>query len=208
MKPMSFEEIKKNYRKNHLNCPDLEKAEEMIDDILKVKERGDTAGGIVEVIAKGVPAGLGEPVFDKLRATIAQGILSIGAITGVEFGAGFQVAHLTGYEWNDEPYVENGKVRFKTNRSGGFLGGITNGEDLVIRCAVKPTPTLSISQRSVDMSTMEEKDLDAITRRDATLCPRMYPVAESMVRMCIVDALMVARGYDNVCKIENPWRQI
>jgi chorismate synthase len=134
--------------------------------------------------------------------------MSIGAITGVEFGAGFQAADVTGYEWNDEPYLEDGKVRFKTNRSGGFLGGISTGEDLVIRCAVKPTPTLSIQQKSIDMDKMVEKDLEAITRRDATLCPRMYPVCEAMVRMCIVDALMMARGYDSVCKIENPWRQI
>jgi len=208
MKPMEFEDIKKNYRKNHLNCPDLEAAEEMIQDILKVKKAGDTAGGVVEVIARGVPAGLGEPVFDKLRATIAHGIMSIGAITGVEFGAGFEATRVTGYEWNDEPYLENGKVRFRTNRSGGFLGGITDGEDLVIRCAVKPTPTLSIQQKSIDMDKMVEKDLEAITRRDATLCPRMYPVCEAMIRLCIVDALMMARGYDSVCKIENPWRQI
>ena len=208
MNPMSFEDIKKNYRQNHMNCPDLETAEKMIEDVIKVKKTGDTAGGIVEVIARGVPAGLGEPVFDKLRATIAHGIMSIGAITGVEFGAGFKAANVTGYEWNDEPYLENGKVRFRTNRSGGFLGGITDGEDLVIRCAVKPTPTLSIQQKSIDMDKMVEKDLEAITRRDATLCPRMYPVCEAMVRMCIVDALMMARGYDSVCKIENPWRQI
>ena len=208
MRPMSFEDIKKNYRKNILNCPDLEKAEEMIEDIIKVKDTGDTAGGIVEIIVRGVPAGLGEPVFDKLRATIAYGIMGIGAVTGVEFGAGFDAARVTGYEWNDEPYMENGKVRFKTNRSGGFLGGISNGEDLIIRMAVKPTPTLSINQKSIDMYKMEEKQLEAITRRDPSICPRIYPVAEAMVNMAVVDALMVARGYDNVCRIENPWRQI
>jgi chorismate synthase len=208
MNPMSFEDIKKNYRKNILNCPDLEKAEEMIDDIVKVKDTGDTAGGIVEVIVRGVPAGLGEPVFDKLRATIAYGIMGIGAVTGVEFGAGFDAARVTGYEWNDEPCMKDGKVRFRTNRAGGFLGGISNGEDLVIRMAVKPTPTLSIAQKSIDMDKMEEKELEAITRRDPSICPRIYPVAEAMVNMAVVDALMVARGYDNVCRIENPWRQI
>jgi len=208
MRPMSFEDIKKNYRKNILNCPDLEKAEEMIADIVKVKDTGDTAGGVVEIIVRGVPAGLGEPVFDKLRATIAYGIMGIGAVTGVEFGAGFDAARVTGYEWNDEPYMENGKVRFKTNRAGGFLGGISNGEDLIIRMAVKPTPTLSINQKSIDMDKMEEKQLEAITRRDPSICPRIYPVAEAMVNMAVADALMVARGYDNVCRIENPWRQI
>jgi len=208
MRPMEFEEIKANYRKNDLNCPDLEKAEEMIEDILKVKDAGDTAGGVCEVIVRGVPAGLGEPVFDKLRATIAYGIMGIGAVTGVEFGAGFEAGRVTGYEWNDEPYMKDGKVRFRTNRAGGFLGGITNGEDLIIRLSVKPTPTLSIAQKSIDMEKMEEKELEAITRRDPSICPRIYPVAEAMVNMCIVDALMIARGYDHVCRIENPWRQI
>ncbi len=208
MNSMSFEDIKKNYRKNILNCPDLEKAEEMIEDILKVKDAGDTAGGVVEVIVRGVPAGLGEPVFDKLRATIAYGIMGIGAVTGVEFGAGFEAGRVTGYEWNDEPYMKDGKVRFRTNRAGGFLGGISNGEDLIVRMAVKPTPTLSIAQKSIDMDKMEEKELEAITRRDPSICPRIYPVAEALENMAVVDALMVARGYDNVCRIENPWRQI
>jgi chorismate synthase len=99
--PISYEQAKANYRKNELNCPDLEKAEEMIADILKVKEEGDTCGGVVEIIAKGVPAGLGEPVFDKLNATIAHGIMSIGAIKGLEFGAGFEHATMKGSESND-----------------------------------------------------------------------------------------------------------
>ncbi|MCX6354349.1 MAG: chorismate synthase [Candidatus Aureabacteria bacterium] len=197
---MGFEEVKKNYRKNPLNCPDLEAAEKMIAKILEIKAAGDTCGGVVEIIARGVPAGLGEPVFDKLSATIAHGLMSIGAVKGVEIGAGFRVAGMKGSECNDPPYIENERVRFRTNNSGGFLGGITNGEDLVIRMAVKPTPTISLEQDSFDKTTMREAKLAAITRRDATICPRIYPVAEAMVRIAILDALFMWRGWEGVQK--------
>ncbi|RJS72508.1 MAG: chorismate synthase [Candidatus Syntrophoarchaeum sp. WYZ-LMO15] len=205
---MTFEEIKANYRKNELNCPDPEAAEKMIEKILEVKAAGDTCGGIVEVIARGVPPGLGEPVFDKLKATIAHGLISIGAVMGVEFGAGFGAARMKGSEFNDTPYIENGKVRFRTNRAGGFLGGISNGEDIVVRIAVKPTPTLSLPQETVNIRTMEPTTLAAITRRDATICPRIYPVAEAMVRIAITDALMMARGYEGLTEKDEIWRRL
>jgi chorismate synthase len=210
-KPMTFEEAKKNYRKNEINCPDEEAAKKMTERVIEIKDEGDTAGGTVELVIRGVPAGLGEPVFDKLRATLAQGMMSIGAITGVEFGDGFKASNMKGSEWNDHPYLEKGKVRFKTNHSGGFLGGITNGEDLVIRMAVKPTPTVSVKQPSVNMPKMKEEILTPITRRDPTLLGRIYAVAEAMAAISVVDALMMARGYDGVCKVskeDNPWRQI
>jgi len=208
MRPMSFDEVRAGYRKNIINCPDPEAAERMIAEVLRIKEQGDTAGGVVEVVARGVPAGLGEPVFDKLRATIAHGLASIGAVAGVEFGDGFRAGTMKGSEWNDPPCVENGRVRFRTNHCGGFLGGMSNGEDLVMRIAVKPTPTLSLEQDTVHMPTLEERKLAAITRRDPTICGRIYPVAEAMVAAALADALMIARGYDAVCRIENPWRQI
>ncbi|MDY6965340.1 MAG: chorismate synthase [Halobacteriota archaeon] len=207
-KEMTFDEIKKNYRKNDLNCPDLEAAEKMIERILEIKDEGETAGGVVEVRARGVPAGLGEPVFDKLNATIAHGLASIGAVKGIEFGAGFEIANMKGSESNDHPYLDGDKVRFRTNNAGGFLGGISNGEEIVVRIAVKPTPTVSVDQPSVDMYKMEEATLSPITRRDPTICGRIYPVAEAMVAIAIVDALMMARGYDSVCRIDNPWRKI
>lgn len=203
---MTFEEVKANYRRNDLNCPDLEAAQEMIAKILQARAEGDTAGGVVEVIARGVPAGLGEPVFDKLSATIAHGLMSIGAVKGVEFGAGFQVGRMKGSQCNDLPYLDGDKVRFRTNNAGGFLGGISTGEDIVVRIAVKPTPTLSMDQDSVDMASMEETTLSAITRRDASICPRIYPVAEAMVRIAILDALFMWRGWEGVCKLEKRWK--
>ncbi|MCW7076609.1 MAG: chorismate synthase [Candidatus Syntropharchaeales archaeon] len=208
-KEMTFEEIKANYRKNELNCPDFEAAERMIEKILEVKDEGDTCGGIIEVIARGVPPGLGEPVFDKLRATIAHGLMSIGAVTGVEVGAGFEAARMKGSECNDLPYIDDeGRVRFRTNNSGGFSGGISNGEDIVVRIAVKPTPTISLPQKTVDIRKMEETTLAPITRRDATICPRIYPVAEAMVMIAITDALMMARGYEGLTRGDEIWKRL
>jgi chorismate synthase len=205
-KPLSFEDIKSNYRANIINCSDPEAAQKMIDRVLEIKDEGDTAGGVVEVIARGVPAGLGEPVFDKLNATLAHALMSIGAVRGVEFGAGFGVANMKGSECNDIPYIdENGKVRFRTNKAGGIEGGISNGEDIVVRVAVKPTATISIGQDTVDLAKMENTKLGAITRRDPTITARLVAVAEAMVRVTLLDHLMMWRGYDAVQDIEHPW---
>ena len=205
---MTFEELKSNYRKNDLNCCDLAAAPKMIEDLLKVREAGDTAGGAIEIVARGVPAGLGEPVFDKLKATIAHGLCSIGAMAALEFGAGFDTARALGSEWNDQPFLEDGKVRFRTNHSGGFLGGMSSGEDLVMRLAVKPTPTISKPQRTVDMMTMEEKELAAITRRDISICPRFYPVAEAMVAIAVLDALFMARAWQGLAHLDPKWQAL
>lgn len=208
--PISYEMAKENYRKNELNCPDLEKAPEMIADILDVRKQGETCGGIVEVIARGVPAGLGEPVFDKLEATISHALMSIGAIKGIEFGAGFQVASMVGSECNDESYLdqETGRVKFHSNNAGGFLGGISNGDEIRIRLAVKPTPTVSVPQRAVNMDHMTDEILEPITRRDASLLPRIYPVCEAMVRIAILDALMQFKGYHAMSEIDPKWELI
>jgi chorismate synthase len=203
---LTFEEVQANYRTNIINCPDEKAAKKMIDRVLEIKDEGDTAGGIVEVIVRGVPAGLGEPVFDRLNATLAHALMSIGAVRGVEFGAGFGVAKMKGSECNDIPYVDSeGKVRFKTNKAGGIEGGISNGEDIVVRLAVKPTATISIDQDTVNLATMTNTKLGAITRRDPTITARLVAVAEAMTRMAILDQLMMWRGYDAVQNIEHPW---
>lgn len=203
---MTFEEVKANYRKNEINCPDLDIADKMIEDVLRVRDTGDTTGGLIEVIIRGVPAGLGEPVFDKLSANLAKGIMSIGACKGIEIGSGFKAAKMTGYEWNDEPYVKDGKVGFRTNNQGGILGGISTGQDIVLRVAVKPTPTISIDQNSVNMATMKDAKLNAITRRDASLLPRIYPVIEAMTRCVILDHLYLWRAWNSMQRYENPWQ--
>lgn len=204
--PVTYEMAKANYRKNELNCPDLEKAREMIEDLLKVKEGGDSCGGIIEVIATGVPAGLGEPVFDKLSATIAHAIMSIGGVKGIEFGDGFEHARLKGSESNDTPYYDEktDSIRFRTNRAGGLLGGISNGEEIRVRVAAKPTPTILQPQATADMSKHENVSHVFASRSDPTICTRIYPVCEAMMRMAILDAVYMAGGYRNVTAAIDP----
>jgi len=200
-RPMSFEEIKENKEKNVIWCPDQEAAEKMIARIVEIRDEGDTAGGVVETIAHGVPPGLGEPVFDKLDADLAKALMSIGSVKGVEIGSGFACTSMKGSEHNDIPYIEDGKVKFRTNNAGGILGGISNGDDIVARIAVKPTSTISKDQPTINMATMEETTLAAITRRDASICARIVAVAEAMVAITLVDHLMMARGYDSFQRI-------
>ena len=208
--PVSYEQAKANYRKNELNCPDLEAAPKMIEDILDVKAKGETCGGVVELIARGVPAGLGEPVFDKLEATLCHALMSIGAVKVIEFGAGFEFARMLGSESNDESYVDEktGRVAFYTNHAGGFLGGISNGDEIRVRLAIKPTPTVSVPQRAVNVADMTNGVLSPITRRDASLLPRIYPVCEAMARIAILDALMMAKGYRAMEDIDEKWDRI
>ncbi len=206
---MTYEQALKNYRKNEINCPDLEAAEKMEERVLEIKEEGDTAGGILELVVHNLPGGLGEPVFDKISATISHAIMSIGAIKGIEFGAGFKCGNMKGSEFNDQPYrTEEGKVRFKTNSGGGTLGGLTIGEDIVIRIAVKPTPTVSVKQTTVNMKTMEEEELDPVTRRDPTLLARIYVVAEAMVACAVLDSLYLAKAYDGLARLDDKWMKL
>ncbi len=208
-KEMTWDTIRKNYGKNEINCPDMEAAKRMEKKVLEIKKEGDTAGGIIEVIAHNVPPGLGEPVFDKLNATIAHALCSIGAVKGIEFGAGFKVGSMKGSENNDQPYMsKDGRVRFKTNNAGGFLGGISNGEDIVVKIAVKPTPTISLQQTSINMRKMKEEKLSPITRRDPTLVARIYVVAEAMMSMALLDSLYLARAYDSLAKLDKKWLRL
>ena len=183
--------------KNDVRCPDKNTAYKMIEKIKEVRSDGDSIGGIVEVIASGVPPGLGEPVFDKLSADIAKALMSIGAIKGVEIGAGFKSALLLGSQNNDEMYIKacgersesNGKIAFKTNNSGGILGGISNGDDIVVKIAVKPTASISKLQRSVDIHG-KEREIRVEGRHDPCICPRIVPVAEAMMAIVITDHLL------------------
>ncbi len=204
---MTFEELKKNYRTNDLNCCDQPASEKMIADLLEVANAGDTAGGMIELVVRGVPAGVGEPVFDKLKATIAHGLCSIAAMTALEFGAGADAARMLGSEWNDQPLLEDGSVRWATNHAGGFLGGMTTGEDILVRVTVKPTPTISKPQDTVNMMTMETDTLAAITRRDITLLPRWYGVAEAMTAIAVLDGLFLTEAwYGMNDKLDPRWR--
>ena len=189
-KEVGIEELRKNVDKNAVRCADSEAAGKMEALIKQVKAAGDSVGGIVEVIAFGVPTGLGEPVFDKLDAELAKALMSIGAVKGVEIGAGFAAARMKGSEMNDEFIIKEGRIRTKTNNAGGILGGISTGEPVVCRIAVKPTASISKPQRSVDMAKMEEVELKIEGRHDPCICPRIVPVAEAMVALVLVDCWM------------------
>ena len=168
--------------KNPLYCPDPVAAEKMEGVLAKAKEDGDSLGGIVEVRVTGCPAGLGDPVFEKLDADLAKAVMSIGAVKGVEIGAGFEAARLKGSE-NNDPITMNG---FQTNRSGGILGGISNGDEIVLRAAMKPIPSISMEQDTVNRKGYPYK-LKLSGRFDVAALPRAIPVLEAMVKIVLAD---------------------
>jgi len=177
-----------------LNCPDIDAAQGMVDACNRIAATGDSAGGLVEVVVTGVPTGLGEPVFCKLDGELGR-MLGIGAVKGVEVGAGFAVKDMTGYQDNDQMRAEGGKVVFASNNAGGITGGLSTGQPIVVRLAVKPTPTIDKPQKTIDKYTLQNKDLAAITRRDPTIVARIWPVAENYTAMVILDHLILHYGY-------------
>jgi len=182
-----------------INCPDLEAALEMVKAINKITATGDSSGGVVEVVITGAPVGLGEPVFGKLDAQLGA-MLGIGAVKGVEIGAGFAVKDMTGYQSNDSIHSHNGKVDFASNNAGGITGGLSTGQPIIVRLSVKPTPTIDKKQSTIDKYTLENKELGAITRRDPTIVARIWPVAEAYTAMVILDNLIAHYGYQAIMK--------
>jgi chorismate synthase len=186
-------------RKEHgvhpkLNCPDLEAADAMYRRILEIAQAGDSSGGVVEVIATGVPAGVGEPVFGKLDGELGR-MMSIGTVKAVEIGGGIAAKDSTGSRFNDQMSVEDGEVRFGSNNAGGITGGLTTGQPIIARLTIKPTPTIAMEQHTIDKVSLENKVLSAVTRRDPTIVARVWPVAEAFVALVLVDHLMMHYGY-------------
>lgn len=185
---------------NIVRCPDAECAERMIERIEQVGRIGDSIGGVVECVARHVPKGWGSPVFDRIEADIAKGVMSLPATKGFEIGSGFAGTMLTGSEHNDEFYTdENGEVRTVTNRSGGVQGGISNGENIILRVAFKPTATIRKEQRTVNKEG-EEMLLKGKGRHDPCVLPRAVPMVESMVALVLCDHLLRHQGQ---CKVLN-----
>ncbi|MEL7241383.1 MAG: chorismate synthase [Cyanobacteria bacterium J06629_18] len=183
---------------NIVRCPDAECAERMIELIEQTGKDGNSIGGVVECVARQVPKGLGEPVFDKLEADIAKGVMSLPASKGFEIGSGFAGTLLTGIEHNDEFYTDDeGNIRTVTNRSGGIQGGISNGENIIIRVAFKPTATIRKEQNTVT-KTGEAGVLAAKGRHDPCVLPRAVPMVESMVALVLCDHLLRFQGQ---CKV-------
>jgi chorismate synthase len=176
--------------RNAMRCPDKSVAKKMEKAVLKAKALGNSLGGIVEIVAKNVPAGLGEPVFGKLDAELAKALMGIGAVKGIEIGAGFGVAGMKGSQCNDQMYSSKGRIRFRDNRAGGILGGISTGQDIVARIAVKPTSSIALEQKTASTSGKNAK-IRVEGRHDPCICPRIVPVAESMAALVLADALLV-----------------
>jgi len=178
---------------NTVRCPDSDAAEKMIERIKQLRKEGDSAGGLVELVARGLPVGLGEPVFDRLEADLAKAMLSLPATKGFEVGSGFDGTRLTGSAHNDAFYKDGDEVRTRSNNSGGVQGGISNGEDLVCRIAFKPTATINKEQETVSTSG-EETVLKARGRHDPCVLPRAVPIVEAMAALVIVDHWFLDRS--------------
>ncbi len=175
---------------NAVRCPDAEKAKAMESLITKVKEEGDTIGGMITCVIKGCPIGLGEPEFDKLNARLGYAMLGINAVKGIEFGIGFDAASKKGSEINDVFYNDCGTVKTRTNNSGGIQGGISNGNDIVFNIAFKPVATILKEQQTVDKNN-NEVVFKAQGRHDPCVLPRAIPIVEAMAAMVILDNILL-----------------
>ena len=173
---------------------DIEKGEEMREQILAVKEEKDSLGGIVETAVLNLPPGVGAPFFDSVESKIAHLLFSIPAVKGVEFGAGFSLASMKGSEANDPFVIQNDEVKTETNNNGGILGGITNGMPLIFRTAFKPTPSIGRLQKTVDVAKKTNIDLEIEGRHDPCIVPRAVPVVEAAAMLALLDLLMEKEG--------------
>ena len=175
--------------KSEVRCPDAEAARRMIERIEESKETGDSLGGVIMCVARNVPAGLGEPVFDKLDADLAKALLSIPAAKGFEIGSGFAAGRLMGSEHNDPFELRDGKIHTSTNFSGGVQGGISNGENIVVRVAFKPTATIARIQKTVTRNG-NITEIRPEGRHDPCVLPRAVPIVEAMVAIVLADHIL------------------
>jgi chorismate synthase len=176
----------KDVEKNIVRCPDAAAAKRMISLIEQVRDNGDSIGGVIECVVRGVPPGLGEPVFDKLEADLAKAMLSIPATKGFEIGSGFAATRMRGSQHNDPFEMRAGKIRTTTNKSGGVQGGISNGEDIYFRVAFKPPATIALQQKTVT-SSKQQSELAARGRHDPCVLPRAVPIVEAMAALVLCD---------------------
>jgi chorismate synthase len=183
-----FDEIERN----PLRVPCKKSASDAMARIEELRKEGDSAGGVVSCLVTGVPAGLGEPVFDKLDARLAAAVLSIGACKGIEFGAGFAAAAMKGSENNDAP-CEEGPGKFASNNCGGVLGGISSGQDIFFRAAFKPTPSIAKKQKALDRQG-NIKEIEIKGRHDVCILPRAVPVVEAMTALVLADLMLLSRS--------------
>ena len=178
---------------NIIRCPDPEPAEKMIELIDQTRKNRDTIGGVITGVIKGTPAGIGEPVFDKLHAELGKAMLSINAVKGFEFGSGFEGVKLNGSEHNDAFYTEGDQVKTRTNYSGGIQGGISNGQDIYFNVAFKPVATIMQDQESINESG-DSVTVSGKGRHDPCVVPRAVPIVEAMSALVIADYLLISKA--------------
>jgi chorismate synthase len=181
----SDKNLKKVVRNNALFCPDQQAAAAMEKKIMTIRKKGDSLGGVVEIIVRGCPAGIGEPVFDKMDADLAKALMSIGSVKAVEIGDGIEAARRMGSEINDQM----NKKGFKTNHAGGILAGITSGEQIILRAYCKPIPSIAKPQQTID-SRGKERIIEIQGRHDICVLPRIVPVCEAMVNIILADHML------------------
>jgi chorismate synthase len=199
-RPMEFDEIEKNVERDSLRCADPAASKEMSRLIAQAKGEGDSIGGIVEGVARNVPVGLGDPVFDNLDGDLSKALMAVPAVKGVEFGAGFSAARKKGSENNDPFTIKDGKIVTVTNNAGGILGGISNGMPIVVRVAIKPTSSIGREQETVDIQNMKSTSIRVGGRHDVCIVPRAVPVVEAMMAVTLSDAAMRAGLIPGVIK--------
>ena len=202
-KKFSAEEIRKNRYMAATRCPDLTCAERMEEAVVAAKKEGESLGGIVECVALNVPVGVGEPMFDSLDADLAKALFNVPAVKGVEFGFGFGIAGLKGSESNDAYVMQGGRVQTSTDNMGGVLGGLSNGMPITMRVAIKPTPSISREQRTVNLSTMEDASLTIKGRHDPCVVPKAVPAVEAAVAVTLADHMIRAGLIPKVLEKKN-----
>ena len=169
-------------------------ARQMLEAVEKAKSDGDSLGGVIECVISGLPAGLGDPMFDGIESSVSQAVFAIPAVKGIEFGDGFELARIPGSQANDALCVHDNLISHSSNHAGGINGGISNGMPVVLRVVVKPTPSVSLPQRSVDLKNMTETVLSISGRHDACIVPRAVPCVEAACALAILDALLLRRS--------------
>lgn len=185
--------IRRNVYKNPARCADLKAAEKMRRAVIRARKEGDSLGGIIEGLVLNLPVGLGEPIFDNLDGQISKALFAIPGVKGVEFGAGFSAAKMRGSENNDLFFLKKGRVLTKTNNAGGVLGGISSSMPLVVRVSVKPTPSISKPQLTLNVRKMRMENLKISGRHDACIAPRAVPIIEAMLAVTICDFALRAQ---------------
>lgn len=191
-KELSHEDIKENVYRNDLRCADTDVIDDLREEVVKAKREGDSIGGMIEARIIGLPAGIGEPLFDSMESVLSRYMFSIPAVKGVDFGAGMEAATMRGAEHNDAFVMDGDKIVTETNNAGGILGGISSGMPVVMKIAIKPTPSISIPQRTVDVETKEESELKVRGRHDPCIAIRAVPVVECLSACAVLD--LVFRG--------------